>query len=345
MVQKILQRVAFLEYIYYFCGMINLRTAIYNSSEDLPLIVGRNFFHSTTLFRICERTPRMRPYMVVVTDAAERVVAHLLGTTRSRSSALPPFLYSHCLVMGEGEYEDCGVAKEELFLRMLHALTKRLRGKVAYIEFSHLSVKMFGYGMFRRCGYFPIHWLNVHNSLHSRHPEERLSEKMRKRITRAGEKGAEVVEVDSESDLLAFSRLLRKHNRLKPKRYIPDANFFRELMKTDNGKLFLTKYKGKVIGCCACVFSESNAYLWYMASLRKSYIRLHPGTLTIWHTIKYAYTHGYDHISFMDVGLPFQKNPYREFILQFGGKPVSTYRWFRFSIRWFNLLMAWLHRD
>lgn len=56
-------------------------------------------------------------------------------------------------------------------------------------------------------------------------------------------------------------------------------------MKTDNGKLFLTKYKGKVIGCCACVFSGSNAYLWYSASLRKSYLRLHPSVLTVWHAI------------------------------------------------------------
>ena len=109
--------------------------------------------------------------------------------------------------------------------------------------------------------------------------------------------------------------------------------------------MFLTKYKGKVIGCCACVFSGSNAYLWYSASLRKSYLRLHPSVLTVWHAIKYAHTHGYAHISFMDVGLPFQKNPYREFILQFGGKPVSTYRWFRFSFRWLNSLMSWLHRD
>lgn len=287
----------------------------------------------------------MKPYLAVVTAEGGRVVAHLVGVVRHRTVPLPPFLYSHCLVMGEGEYEECAVAKEDLFLRMLHALTKKLRNRVAYIEFSHLSSKMFGYGVFRRCGYFPVHWLNIHNSLHSRRPEERLSEKMRKRIVKACDKGAEVVAVDGEEGLVAFSRLLRKHNRLKPKRYIPDANFFRELMKTDNGKLFLTKYKGKVIGCCACVFSGSNAYLWYSASLRKSYLRLHPSVLTVWHAIKYAHTHGYAHISFMDVGLPFQKNPYREFILQFGGKPVSTYRWFRFSFMWLNSLMSWLHRD
>jgi hypothetical protein len=47
----------------------------------------------------------------------------------------------------------------------------------------------------------------------------------------------------------------------------------------------------------------------------------------------------------MDVGLPFQKNPFREFILRFGGKEQSTYRWFRFGIRWINRLLTWLYRE
>ena len=103
----------------------------------------------------------MKPYLAVVTAEGGRVVAHLVGVVRHRAVPflvgvvrhravpLPPFLYSHCLVMGEGEYEECAVAKEDLFLRMLHALTKKLGNRVAYIEFSHLSSKMFGYGVFR----------------------------------------------------------------------------------------------------------------------------------------------------------------------------------------------------
>ena len=100
-----------------------------------------------------------------------------------------------------------------------------------------------------------------------------------------------------------------------------------------------------MVGCCACVFSAGNAYLWYSAALRKSYARLHPLAATVWNAIKYAHENNYAHMCFMDVGLPFQRNPYREFILQFGGKPVSTYRWFRFSVKWVNALLAWLYRD
>jgi hypothetical protein len=116
-------------------------------------------------------------------------------------------------------------------------------------------------------------------------------------------------------------------------------------MKTDACRLFVTKYHQHVIGCAACVYSQGNAYLWYAAFRRKTWLPMHPDTMTIWHCIKYAHSHGYEHINFMDVGLPFRKNLFREFILSFGGKPVSTLRWFRCSIRWVNALLSWVYRD
>ncbi len=47
----------------------------------------------------------------------------------------------------------------------------------------------------------------------------------------------------------------------------------------------------------------------------------------------------------MDVGLPFRHNRYRDFILSFGGKEVSTYRWFRFSFSWLNRVIGWFYRE
>lgn len=175
-------------------------------------------------------------------------------------------------------------------------------------------------------------------------PAERLGRKMRKRIERAYEKGVVTAEVEGEEELGAFCALLRSHNRFKLKRYIPDCNFFRGLMQTEHARLFVTRYKGRVVGCCACAYSEGDAYLWYFAFLRKSFVMVRPDVMTIWHAIDNAYSRGYSHIHFMDVGLPFSKNPFREFILRFGGKPVSTYRWFRFSARWLNTVMSWRYK-
>jgi hypothetical protein len=116
-------------------------------------------------------------------------------------------------------------------------------------------------------------------------------------------------------------------------------------MEGEHGRLFVTKYHDKVIACAACVYGMGDAYLWYTAFKRKTYRHLHPDAVVIWDVMKHAYNNGYAHMRFMDVGLPFSKNPFREFILRFGGKEQSTFRWFRFSIRWINALLSWLYRE
>jgi hypothetical protein len=204
---------------------------------------------------------------------------------------------------------------------------------------------MLGYRQLRQLGYFPVNWMSIHNSLHSHAPEERISEKLQKRIDSAHAKGVSTEEVSTEADFMAFSKLLRHHNILKPKRYIPDDKFFRQMMVSEHGRLFVTKYHGKVIGSSACAYSHGNAYLWYSAFRRKTYMHLHPDVLTIWDTMQDAYDRGCQHMCFMDVGLPFSRNPFREFILRFGGKEQSTYRWFRCSIKWVNRLLAWIYRE
>lgn len=326
--------------------MKDLRVEIYTSGDKLPTMRCANLFHSAELFRLYERTPRHKPYMLVATDGNDgHVLGHLLAVVRYRVSFFPPYIYTHCHALGEGEYEERVMERAELFGRMLKALTVRLRHRVLYIEISNISQKMFAYRQFRHLGYFPVRWLNIHNSLHSRRPEERLSERTLRRIENGKRRGVTTTVVSGEDDLKAFCRLLHSHNRLKPRRYIPDESFFRGMMQSDSGRLFLTKYKERAVGCCACVYTGGDAYLWYIASLRKRYINLHPGTLTLWAAIRYAYDHGCAHIRFLDVGMPFRHTPFRDFILTFGGKQVSGYRWFRVTERWLNALLSYFYRD
>ena len=325
--------------------MKGITTTIFTRLEDLPAVSDDNFFHSRELFAISAKTPRMKPYMVVCTDESGIIHSQLLAIVRYHASILPPYFFMHCRVMGEGEYAQSEWRKEDLFGEMLQAITKKMSNKTLYIEFSHLTQKTFAHKWFRQQGYFPVHWMSIHNSLHSRLPEERINEKMQQRIDNAYARGVTTGEVANDEDFKAFTQLLRQHHWFKPKRYIPDNQFFLEAAKTDSCRLFITKYQQHVIGCSACVYSQGDAFLWYAAFRRKTYVMLHPDTLTIWHTIKYAYENNFNHINFMDVGLPFRKNSFREFLLSFGGKPVSTVRWFRCSIRWINALLSWIYRN
>lgn len=326
--------------------MSHLKTTVITHEKDLPALSDDNFFHSRQLFQLTRQTPRQKPYMVTAEDGNGRVVAHMLAVVRYRSSWFPPYFFMHCRLVGEGVYaEDITTTRAEVFEQMLETLRRRLGSRVLYIEVSNLSQKMFAYKEFRQQQFFPVHWMSIHNSLHSHTPEERIDQRMQQRIAKAYERGVVTREVDGEKEFRAFMRLLSKHNLLKPKRYIPREEFFKGIVEGGHGRLFVTLYKNRVIGCSACAYSGKNAYLWYAAFRRKSFVLMHPAMLTIWHAIKDAHQRGYDHIFFLDVGLPFRRNPFREFILSFGGKPVSTYRWFRVSIGWVNRLLSWIYRD
>lgn len=324
--------------------MENTTVHIYTRIGNLPEgLLTCNFFHSPSFFQLCFSTPRQKPYMVTVETSDGVVVCQMVAVVRYRSSLFPPYLYRHCRVLGEGVYAD-GVFQPELFGQMLKALKERLGHWTLYTEFSNLSTKMTGYKQFRDNDFFPVRWMSIHNSLHSRTPEERISERMQHRIDIAYERGVVTDEVVTDNDFQAFYKLLRHHNWMKPKRYIPAKEFFQGL-HGEHGRLFLTRYRGHVVGCSAVAYSQRQAYLWYAAYRRKTYVWLRPDVLTIWHAIKSSHQQGYEHIFFMDVGLPFQKNAFREFILRFGGKPTSTYRWFHCSIGWINKIFSWFYRD
>ena len=96
---------------------------------------------------------------------------------------------------------------------------------------------------------------------------------------------------------------------------------------------------GSIIGGSVCIYSGSTAYLWFSGGLRKSYALQYPGVLSVWKAMSDAKERGYEHFEFMDVGLPFQRHGYRDFVLRFGGKQVSTRRWFRFRWSWLNHLL------
>ena len=319
-----------------------MKVKIYEHAAELPEMRTENYFHSPALMALLEHTPRQKPLMATVTDDNGRVIAHMLVSVRYCGSWFPPYLYTHARILGEGEYES---KKEEAFRLMLDSIKQRLNNKVLYFEISNLSEKMFGYGALRQTGFFAVKWMSVHNSLHSRTPEERITPRLLKRIESAMAKGVETKVVETDKEFREFAKLLYHHHWLKPRRFIPNEKLFRGMMERGECKLFITKFHDHVIGCSVLVYSKNDAYLWYSASKRKSFAPLHPNAVTYWNTIKDAHTEGYEHIRFMDVGLPFRKNIYRDFILRFGGKEVSTYRWFYISIRWVNAIASWLWRE
>ena len=300
-----------------------IRLTTYEHAKDIPELPGTNVFHSTDLFRVLEQTPGYRPVLLVAFEG-DKPIGKLLCITR-RNFRLLGFT-EKTYVYGVGEYFTT-LYKEGSFL----------------LEFRNLEEPLFGYRYFRQNGYFPVRWLRVRNSIHHEQLDKWMRASRKRQIARGLKNGASIEIASSLEDIRAFFMMLKKYYSPKVHRYLPDFHLFaffsEESFPAGMGKIFIVRYKEKIIGGSVCLFSDDTAYLMFSAGMRKSYPLLYPGVLAVWEAMTYAREHGYSHFEFIEAGLPFKKFSYRDFILRFGGKQLSTRRWFKVRWNWLNRLL------
>lgn len=326
-----------------------LKLTTYYHGKDIPDLPGSDTFHSKELFLIYEATPGYTPLLIVATEDG-KPVARLLAAIRKAKRWLPAFLSKQCVVYGEGELLDDTLLSnkektEEVFGEILEHLTQEASRSCVLIEFRNLNNSMFGYRVFRNNDFFPVNWLRVRNSLHSMTSADgRFSPSRIRQIKKGFKNGAKVEEAHTVEEIRDFSRMLHKVYSSRIRRYFPAKDFFRHMnsvfIKGKQAKIFVVRYKEKIIGGSVCIYSGNDAFLWFSGGMRKTYALQYPGVLAVWKAIDDAHQRGFNHLEFMDVGLPFRRHGYRDFVLRFGGKQSSTRRWFRVSWSWLNKLLV-----
>lgn len=324
-----------------------IRLMTYRNGSAIPTLPEQSLSNSSELFQVYGQTPGYTPILVVA-SIDETPIAKLQAVIRRSVRIFPPSLIKRCEIFGIGEYFNDTYSQEELFGLMLEHLTNEVLKDCFLIEFRNLPTALFGYKHFRRNGYFPINWIRVYNSLHNLSPEERLESQRKRQINRSFKYGVTLQEAQTEEDKKTFLQLLKRNYSSKLRKHFPDTKLFQLLTQgstTGNiSRIFTVKYKNRIIGGSFCMYSCDRAYLCFSFGLRKTFAWLHPNTMAIWAALIDAYQRGYPHFEFIDAGLPFQKVGYRNFILSFGGKQVSTRRWFRFRWEWINKLFTRLYQ-
>ena len=324
-----------------------IRLMTYRNGSTIPTLPEQSLSNSSELFQVYGQTPGYTPILVVA-SIDETPIAKLQAVIRRSVRIFPPSLIKRCEIFGAGEYFSDIHPQEELFGLMLEHLTNEVLKDCFLIEFRNLPTALFGYKHFRRNKYFPINWIRVYNSLHNLSPEERLENKRKRQINRSFKYGVTLQEAQSEEDKKTFLQLLKRNYSSKWRKHFPDTKLFQLLTQgstTGNiSRIFTVKYKNRIIGGSFCMYSCDRAYLCFSFGLRKTFAWLHPNAMAIWAALIDAYQRGYPHFEFIDAGLPFQKVGYRNFILSFGGKQVSTRRWFRFRWEWINKLFTKLYQ-
>lgn len=323
---------------------MTIHISTYESSDVLPALPGHDVFHSTDLFRLLEQTPGYHPIMLVAYDTG-KIVGKLLCITR-RNPQLAGFTHK-TYAYGSGEYFCPYRNQEQIFGQMLSHITHHHPDHSFLIEFRNLNEPLFGYRYFRLNGYFPIRWMRVRNSIHHDTPDRWMSASRKKQITRGLQNGAAMCVAQSTEEVEEFFCMMKKYYSSKISRYLPDLRFFISLLEHPQseklGKIYLVKYKQKIIGGSVCLFSPHTAFLLFSGGMRKSYPTLYPGVLAVWNAMQDSHRCGYHHFEFIEAGIPFKKYNYRNFILRFGGKQLSTRRWFRIRWKWLNNLLVRLY--
>lgn len=58
------------------------------------------------------------------------------------------------------------------------------------------------------------------------------------------------------------------------------------LIHSRQAKIFIVRYKDKIIGGSACIYSGNDAYLWFSGGMRKTYALQYPGILAVWKALQ-----------------------------------------------------------
>lgn len=326
---------------------MTLKLTTYRKGSAIPELEGENLFHSTELFTIYEKTPGYSPLLITATDDG-KLVAKLLAVTRHIRLFIPPFSIKQCSIYGLGEYFVDEDQQEYILGEILQHLTREILRDAFMIEFRNIENSLFGYKYFRQNEYFPVNWFRVRNSLHSqKSADTRISTSRMRQIRKGLKNGATIEEVTTPEQIKELSKMLHQVDNSILHEHFPNTKFFEQVQESlyldRKAKMFIVKYKERIIGASLCFYSGGNAFIRFSGGMRKRYAKQYPGILAVWAAINDAYAEGCRHLEFMDMGISFMYYGYRNFALRFGGKQYSTRRWFHFRWKWLNKLCTKLY--
>lgn len=321
-----------------------MRTELYTKYSELPPLIDGSLLHSPEMFRLLEKHTDAQPVLIAAFDGKNEL-GHLLAIKFSHWKIMPPGYNLWYSIHGEGCYSSHCTDKELVFKAMLDKLFSLFDFRHTFIEVRNLHDSRFAYSTMTERDFFPCRDIRIYISLHSRHPEKRLTRTYRSCIRKAEKRGVIYKEVTNDKEKKEAIRLLRKYYAGKIGHHLPPTGFLLNILDTEYNKgekksrLFAVYHKDRMIGCSMCIYEKERAYLAYSCGLRKSHPLLYPGIMAVWAAITDAYNRNYPHFEFLEpkgLNIP---TGYLNFLLNFGGKQVSTFRWYHYKWNFINKLL------
>jgi hypothetical protein len=280
------------------------------------------FFQSRECFDFYNSLSFLKPFVYGVSEN-DTLVGILCGYIIADGNVLKRFFSRRAIVPG-------GVllspdASEAAVKQLLGKAKTELSRKAIYLELRNYN----DYTAFRpameRAGFEYRPHLNFHvDTPDVETASKQLSSTKRRDVKLSRKEGADWAETTDINDLKAYYGILHNLYETRIKTPLFPFEFFEKLTRQPNGKLFVIKYKGQVIGGSVCMVLPGNTvYEWFVCGLDGQVKNIFPSTLATWAAIEYAASNGYARFDMMGAGKPDEGYGVREFKSKFGGELVE----------------------
>lgn len=284
-----------------------------------------SYFQTRECYEFFDSLSFMKAFVYGVSEN-DKLVGLICGYIISDGILLKKHLSRRVIICG-GPMLDSTISSKALY-DLLQATKKGLSNKAIYLEFRNYNDYSLYKSVFKEAGFEYIEHLNFHIAT----PNEefalmQLNASKRRYVKITRKCGADWFETKSSIDLVDYYKLLENLYKSKVKTPLFPFEFFEKLLQLPNGKLFVVKYEGKVIGGSICVvLSGRILYEWFVCGQDGRVKNIHPSTVATWAAIQYAAQHQIGRFDMMGAGKPGDEYGVREFKSQFGGELVENGR-------------------
>jgi len=214
---------------------------------------------------------------------------------------------------------------DEALDELLQTARRELRKKAIYIELRNLNdynrwqmvIKKNGFSYEGHLGY-------IVPTPSEEEVFQRIEKRRRQKIRAAFRDGAVIDSNPSIEDVREFYAILEEMYKTRVKQPLMPFEFFEKLIRKSFGRIFIIRYKGKIIGGQVSLLQEGRAiYDIYLTGLDREFRKLSPSAIGTYSSMQYAANNGYQWVDLMGAGKPGEKYGVRDFKESFNGELVS----------------------
>lgn len=296
-----------------------------------------SFFQTPECYHFYASLSFLKPFVYAVSEN-NKLVGVMCGYIIADGNIAKQFFSRRAIVPG-GLLLHADISFTAL-KSLLNEATTQLKRKAIYLEIRNYN----DYSAFRPIIEAAGFVYNAHLNFHVATPDvesalKKLNVTKRRDVKLSRNEGADWIESKDPDDVKEYYEILHDLYINKVKTPLFPREFFEKLVQLENGKLFVIKYKNKVIGGSVCVALPGVAlYEWFVCGLDGQIKNIFPSTIATYAAIEYAAGNGFQRFDMMGAGKPDEAYGVREFKSKFGGTLLEQGRFlFVFKPGLFNL--------